>query len=294
MLVLSIARVDPTSAQATAIPGRDLLGFPVGLIAEPAALPGLMGVGLFNPAAALLPAGAKWRIAAGAMSTPADVGASAQAFGASTAWRGATVTTSVVRAGVGGLVRTDSDPLTVQNDVVYSTLVASLGVAMRPREHVTVGFALRARSGQMDFDSRSGVALDAGVVAEHLTSLDARIGASSYLLNPWAGPDDAATWILGADARVAGTDSTRTLRAGVSANSTHRRPSEQFAFASVRYGAWEIRGGPVRTVAYGATNIRSRLAVAVRYAGYMVGVSREESPSGLTPSYQVALSSVVP
>ncbi|MDA1082336.1 MAG: hypothetical protein O2973_11810 [Gemmatimonadetes bacterium] len=62
----------------------------------------------------------------------------------------------------------------------------------------------------------------------------------------------------------------------------------------MRYRAWEVRAGPVRTTAYGTTNVRSRLAVAVRYARYSVGLSREESAAGLTPSYQFILSSTIP
>ena len=65
------------------------------------------------------------------------------------------------------------------------------------------------------------------------------------------------------------------------------------AFASGRYGVWELRGGPVRTFAYGDDNLRTRLAVAIHYAGYAVGLAREGSPNGLGPNYQFVLSSVI-
>ena len=69
--------------------------------------------------------------------------------------------------------------------------------------------------------------------------------------------------------------------------------SEQFAFVSARYRAWEFRGGPVRTTVYATDNLRTRMAIAVHYAGYAVGVAREGTPNGLGPSYQFLLSSVI-
>jgi hypothetical protein len=68
---------------------------------------------------------------------------------------------------------------------------------------------------------------------------------------------------------------------------------EQFLFAEGRLGRWEARVGPVRTDIYGGSNTRWRMGLSVRHAGYLVGVSREESPSGLGPSYQFVLRSVL-
>ena len=45
------ALASSASAQGIAVPGRDLLTYPVGLIAEAGAIPGMLGLGLFNPAA---------------------------------------------------------------------------------------------------------------------------------------------------------------------------------------------------------------------------------------------------
>ena len=39
----------------------------------------------------------------------------------------------------------------------------------------------------------------------------------------------------------------------------------------------------MRTQIYGSSNLRLRLGVAVRHAGYALGVSREESANGLAP-----------
>ena len=279
--------------QRAEIPGRDLLGFPLGLVAEPAALPGVLGLGLWNPASAMLPSTARMSLAVAAMNTPADLSVSAQAASVSVRWRGSTVTASLARAAVGGLVRTDSDPLTVGNDVAYSTLVTSLGMAREATSHVTWGVALRARGGQVDFERGAGVSLDGGVVVAHLPLLDARFGASTFLASPWSGGRERATAMASVDARIAGTDSARTARAGIAASTTRGAGNDVFVFGSGRYHMWELRGGVVRTAAYAGTNYRARVAVAVHHAGYTVGIAREGTPSGLPPTYQFVLGSFV-
>ena len=279
--------------QNSEIPGRDLLRFPVGLVAEPAALPGMFGGGFWNPAATLLPAGASWRLSAGAMSTPSDVSVSAHAGAATGLWRGSTITVSVVRASVAGIVRTDSDPLTVGNDLLYATTVASLGVAHRLLNHVAWGLAVRVRTGQIDFESRTAVSLDGGLVAEHFSRLDARVGLSTFLASPWSSGKEHMSVVAAADVRIVQADSDRAVRTGVAFTTTQGGDAEQFAFVSGRYRAWEVRGGPVRTTAYDGENYRGRMAIAVHYAGYSVGVAREGTPGGLGPTYQFVLSSLM-
>ncbi len=280
-------------AQRTPVPGRDLLSYPLGLTAEPGALPGILGLGLRNPAASLLPDSGSWQLAAGSMQTPGDVGASAQVMGASGRWRGATVSVSLVRAGVDGLVRTETDPLTRENDIPYNTTVTSLSLSRSAGQHLAWGVALRLHSGRIDATSRMRLGADAGVVASHLTPFDARIGASTFLISPGASAGEPTTWLVAGDARLVGHSDSRELRVGASAEATANRPSEQFAFASMRVGVLEVRGGPVRTVAYGEENIRSRLAVAIHYGGYAVGLSREDSPSGIAPGYQFIIRSLL-
>ena len=275
------------------IPGRELLRFPVGLLAEPAALPGMFSGGFWNPAAAVLPEGSSWRLSAGAMSTPSDVSVGANAGAVTGRWKGSSLTLSVVRASVSGLLRTDSDPLTTGTDVQYSTLVASLGVSRPVGRHLAWGVATRFRTGQVDLNHASGVAIDGGIVADHISRQDIRIGVSTLLASPWSNGREHASFIAGADVRVAQVDSERVLRAGLSAMNTQGSESEQFAFVSARYRAWEFRGGPVRTTVYATDNLRTRMAIAVHYAGYAVGVAREGTPNGLGPSYQFLLSSVI-
>src|ERR1700730_18014064 len=98
-------------AQSRDIPGRDLLTFPLGLTAEPAALGMQSGTGLWNPATAMLPEGARWRLSAAAMNASDDIGVTAQLGSVTGPWRRTTIGLSVARAVVGGLVRTDADPL---------------------------------------------------------------------------------------------------------------------------------------------------------------------------------------
>lgn len=293
VLLASVIGASGGNCQNKEIPARDLLAFPVGLIAEPGALPSVFAGGFWNPAATRLPDGAVWRVSAAAMNTPSDVSVNAHAGAVSRAWRGSTITLSVLRAAVSGLVRTDSDPLTVATDLQYSTLVTSVGVARSYGSHLTWGLAGRVRAGQMEFERRTALSVDGGLLAEHLTSYDLRLGASTFLASPWSHGAERATYLLAADARVIRGDSGRAVRVGVSAASTQLGAAEQFAYVSARYGAWEGRGGAVRTTAYGDVNVRARIAVTMHFGGYAIGVAREGSPNGLAPSYQFALSSLL-
>src|ERR1035437_11111193 len=66
-IAFTVLTVSPLAAwgQSGEIPGRDLLTFPIGLVAESAALGTTAGSGLWNPATALLPDGFRWRLSAG-------------------------------------------------------------------------------------------------------------------------------------------------------------------------------------------------------------------------------------
>jgi len=294
-LAFAVCLLYPAAAggQATAVPGRDLLSFPIGLTAEPAALGVLAGNGLWNPATIYLSDSSRWRLSAASMSAPADIAASAQVGSLATRWRGTTVAVTVAHASVSGLLRTDTDPLAIGNDVTYSTLVLSAIAARRVSPHVVAGLALRSRNGQLDDVSRTSVSLDGGFVAEHLTPLDARVGASTFLFGPWEGSRERASWLLAIDGRLAGRDSAAVVRAGYALQVTQGLSNEHYAFASARWGPLEARGGPVCTQIYGAANWRARLGVAVRYGGYSIGVARDESANGLAPTLYFSLSSVL-
>ena len=281
------------SAQADAIPGRDLLAFPLSLTAEAAALGTFAGNGLWNPATVCLPDSGRWRLSAASMSAPTDISLSAQVGSIATVWRRTTFAITVARAAVSGLLRTDSDPQGIGTDIPYSTLVISAIAARRLTPHLVGGIALRSRNGQLDDVNRTGYSMDVGAIAEHLTALDARLGASTFLFSPWAGSRERPSWLLGADARIVGADSVRTLRAGYALQDTQGLSTEHYLFAAARWGPLEARGGPVRTEIYGGSNWRGRLGIAVRVGGYAVGIAREESANGLERTVHFSLSSVL-
>ena len=280
-------------AQSGEIPGRDLLTFPIGLSAEAAALGTATGSGLWNPATVLLPDGFNWRLSVAAMSAPSDIAVSAQVFSIAGEWRKTTLGLNVTRASVSDILRTDTDPQSIGDPVPYGTTIVSLVAARRLTPHVTVGVAVRERNGTLDDLSKSGLSTDVGVVAEHLTPIDLRIGASTFLLSPGAAASERASWLFAADARVFGADSTRSIRAGYSLQVAQSLFTEHYLFASVRWAGWEVRGGPVQTDVFGSANLRMRLGIILHYAGYNIGVAREDGVNGLAPTYQFSLTSLL-
>lgn len=278
--------------QSGQIPGRDLLTFPIGLTAEAPALGVTAGSGFWNPATVLLPDGYDWRVAASAMNAPSDIAVSAQLFSIATRVRGTTLGVSVTLASVADILRTDTDPQSIGNAIPYGTAVYSLSVARRLSPHLIVGAAFRERSGTLDDVSRSGASFDLGVVAEHLTRFDVKVGASSFLFSPGTAAAEPASWIFGVDGRVAGPDSLHAVRAGYSLQVEQGLFTEHFLFASARWGDWEVRGGPVQTDIFGGANFRLRLGIILHYFGYAVGVAREDGVNGLAPTYQFSLVSL--
>jgi hypothetical protein len=279
--------------QSGEIPGRDLLTFPIGLSAEAPALGTTTGSGLWSPATALLPDGFRWRISAAAMNAPTDIAVDAEIFSIDAAWKNTTYGLSVTRAAVSDILRTDTDPQTIGNPIPYGTLVVSLIAARRLSPHLIVGFALRDRSGSLDDISKTGFSTDFGLIAEHLTKYDIRIGASTFLLTPGAPASDPASWLLGVDWRVAGADSLHSARVGYSLQVAQGLFTEHYIFASARWGGWEVRGGPLQTDIYGGADVRMRLGIILHYGNYNVGVAREDGVNGLAPTYQFTLSSLL-
>jgi hypothetical protein len=280
------------SSQAAAIPGRDLLIFPIGLTAEAPALATQSGSGIWNPATTLLADGNRWRIAAASLSTPADVAVSAQLATAAATWKGTTIGVTLLRASVGNILRTDTDPQSIGDEIPYSTVVLSASLARRFSPNFAIGIAYRNRTGTLDNVSRTASSVDIGIVLDHLTALDLKLGAATFLAG--GKPEvEHPSLLLAADVRVVGTDTAKTVRAGYSVQSAKGLMTENFAYATARYGIWEARGGPVRTEIFGGTNTRLRLGLAVHYTGYVVGVAREESAGGLAPTYQFSLSTLL-
>ncbi len=295
-IAFTLGALSPLAAwgQSSEVPARDLLAFPVGLTAEPAALGTITGAGLWNPATALLPNGYRFRVSAAAMNAPSDISVSAQLFSVAAAWRNTTFGLSVTRSSVADILRTDTDPQSIGNPVPYGTTVISLLAARRVLPHLVAGLALRERSGALDDVNRSALSLDVGLIAEHLFSAaDVRVGASTFLLTPGYASIERASWLFAADAKVVGPDSLHSVRAGYALQVAQSLFTEHYVYASARWAGWEARGGPVHTDIYGGSNVRVRLGIVLHYGGYNIGVAREDGVNGLAPTYQFSLSSLL-
>ena len=289
-VVLTAFQTLPAAAQET--PGRDLLMFPVGAMAEPQSVSGMLGGGFWNPAMVAPDSAFRLRLGISALNTPIDQGVSAQILAASgTLGRGWGAGITIAQAAITDLVRTESDPQTIGNELAYNTTVLSIAAARRWRG-VSIGGALRARSGQADQLHRSDVAMDVGVVIPRTLGTLVRLAASTFLLSPQGKAREAAQYLASADVPLARRDSTLLLRGGISASHLQRRGSEVYPFATLDYRQLSLSGGLARSSDHGISTSRARLGLGVRYARYTVGVAREESGTALGASYQFLLTSV--
>ena len=281
------------ASEAQRVPGRDLLYYPIGTLAEAPALALDSGDGFQNPAAIALPDGSRFRGTAIALNTGSDRGVSAQlaAFAAKLPGR-FTVGLSAVRSAIDGIGQTSDDPQPFTGDMPYSTFVLSLTGARESAHHVTSGIAVRYRSGDVADITKSTFGLDGGVIVDRVFGLDARVGASSFLWGPGSGEGQDASFSGALDARVLGADRTRQVRVGYSYSAGEAAAGGHYVFASGRYARWIARVGVARTSVFGSQDTSLRLALGLRYARYTVGLSREESAGGFDPTYQFVLSGV--
>jgi hypothetical protein len=290
----SLATV-PRTAQAQAVPGRDLFDFAVGALGEAPALAVESAGGLYNPAALLLAPVGRLRASVSHLNAPGDRGLSGEVVGIEwrpSARRGVAVT--IARAGVSDIPRTDDTPTAVGGDVVYDSYLVSAGGTARVLPHVAIGGALRYRVGRLDTASASTVGGDAGVVVDGLLGRhDLRLGASSFLWRPGAKLADRPLATVGADARVVGRAVAREVRLGLSYVGSRGGEQEGYGYVSARLRNVEGRAGVARATRAGEADTRSRLGLGLRYAGLLVGVVREESASGFGPIYQITLSSIL-
>lgn len=283
----------PGRLAAQLVPGRDLLSFPLGLTTEAPALGTTAGFGLWNPASVMVPDGSRARLAVGTMSAPVDLAVTAQLATVAGRWRdGTTIAIGIAHASVNDLLRTESDPQSIGDEIQYATTLVSL-MAARTLGPVTLGAALRVRSGRLDDISRRAVSMDMGVITRGLGSRDVRLAASTFLASALSNEHEPAQLLAAIDARLAGTDSLRTSRIGASYTAGDGLTRERFAFAAARWARLEGRIGAARTEAFGHTNWRGRLGVAFHHRGYVIGVAREEGAGNLSATYQFTLSSVI-
>jgi len=289
--VSAVLVASPSDAQR--VPGRDLLQYPLGTLAEAPALATESGDGFQNPAAIRLADGTRIRGTAVGLNTAADRGVSAQLAAVAVRLpQRITVGFSAARASITGIAHTDVDPQPIGRDIPYSTFVLSLSGARQSLEHVTSGVSIRYRTGEVAGTRRSTFGLDGGVLAERLFGYDARLGVSSFMWGPGAGDSKDASFSGAFDAKVVGPDSLRQARLGYSYMIDDGSSNGHYVFVSGRYARWIARAGVSRTSAFGTSDTAIRLALGVRYARYTVGLSREESAGGFDPTYQFVLSGI--
>lgn len=232
-------------------------------------------------------------MAVGTMSAPVDVAVSAQLATVAGRWRdGTTFALSIASASVADLLRTDSDPQSIGDEIPYVTTLLSV-MAARPVGPVTLGAALRVRNGKLDNVSRRAVSLDVGAISRGFGSRDVRLAASTFLSSPFSREHERAEGLAAVDARLIGSDSLRTSRVGLSLALADGLYREEYAYTSARWGRLEGRIGGAHTTAFGHTNWRGRLGIAFHHRGYVIGVAREESAGNLSSTYQFTLSSVL-
>ena len=284
-------------AGAQPVPGRDLLDFPLGAMAEAPALAGQTAGGLYNPAAPLLGApSARGRASVALLNAPGDRGLSGELVALDWRVRRRTaLSLTAARAGIGGIDRTSTGPQTDLGSVVYDTFVLSVGGAHRPLRHLAVGGALRYRTGRSDTTTASLWGTDVGVVVDGLLGRrDVRAGVSSFLWGPGRRSEERPALLAGADGRVWGATRSREVRVGGSFLTSRRGERESYGFAAGRLRTVEGRVGVARAARFDSpVQTRLRLGFGLEYARFQVGIAREESDPGFGPIYQFTLSTLL-
>ena len=281
------------AAAAQQVPGRDLLEFPVGLLAEPAPLSTLMTGGLWNPATAALSPQRHAAIGFAGLISPQEQGVSLNLLaGAYRFQRDVTASVSIVSGSVNDILKTDNDPTTLGGEIPYGTTLLSAGLA-GTRHAVTLGFAARYRTGSSDVENRGAFAIDGGLLVDGIARLPVRIAASTFLFTP-SSLNREASYFGGVDFPVYRRDSTIVLRIGESVSHTEQRGRETYSFATAKYRQVDLSGGLSRTFAFGNASNRWRLGCGVHYASYTVAIGREDGAAGLGGSYQFLFKRVIP
>ncbi len=278
--------------QSRPVPGRDLLDFPIGSMAEARPLASELGAGLWNPASIAMPAGDRLRLGVVALNSPQDQAVTGSSFTAATALpRGVTVSLSATRMSVADLLRTETDPQSIGGEIPYNTTVYSASAALR-RGPAVFGAAVRYRSGVDDIQRGGAVALDGGVIVDRVLGTPLRVAGSTFLFSPTRRGLEPATFLAAADVPLVHGDSTWEIRSGYSVTNTEARSHEGYLFASARYGQIDARGGLAQSTDFGNTTRRVRLGMGLHYARYSVGIAREDSGAGIGATYQFLLTTV--
>ena len=275
--------------QAQQVPGRDLYQFPLGTLAEPATLATAAGGGLWNPATIALPDDERVLLSATSLNTPIEQAVSAQlgTFAYRLRQR-LTVGLQVAQASVTDLIRTDTDPQSIGDEIPYRSTILS-AVAAASRGGSSLGIAVRRRSGEADLTTGHATSVDVGGIIDRPAGLPLRLAASTFLRSV-TGKGDRVVTLAAAEARI--PYKPADVRAGLAWQRERESGSETFLFGSARTKMLELRGGLARQSSYGSVTTRLRLGLGLRYARYLVGVAREEGTAGLGSSYQFLLTTV--
>jgi hypothetical protein len=286
----SISLTTPAAAQQ--VPGRDLLDFPLGLLAESAPLSSRMTAGLWNPATSMLSSTARAEFGFAGLTTPQEQGVRLDMIAASFRVQPAlTAAVSVAQASVSDILRTETDPQSLGGEIQYGTTLLSAGVATT-RSNVTVGAAARYRWASVD-TRRSGVfAFDFGAIVDRVARTPVRLALSTFLLSP-SRSKEAPTYLAAADLPLIRRDSSFVMRGGYSFSRTDGRGREDYAFATTSYRQFDASAGVAETSVFGNRDNRWRLGVGVRYAGYTAAIARENGAAGIGGSYQFLLTRVI-
>jgi len=283
-VVVSAAPLRPAAAQQ--VPGRDLLDFPLGLLAESPGLSSRMAGGLWNPASSALPAGTRGEVGFAGLTTPKEQGVTLQMIAGEYRFMPTTTASlSYTQASVSDIFRTDTDPQTLGGEIRYATSLLSAGIATTLRRDVMVGVAARYRWAAAD-TARTGVlAFDAGAVADHVLGTPLRVALSTFLFSP-SRSRELATYEASADVPVVRRDSTLAVRAGYSHSQTDGRGRDEYAFGTAAYHQFDLSAGVVQSHAYGNVDQRFRMGLGLRYASYTLAFGREDGSAGFPASYQ--------
>jgi hypothetical protein len=283
----------PAAAAAQQVPGRDLLEFPLGLLAEAPALSTQMIGGLWNPANSALVRGQRAAFAFTGLTTPQEQGVRLEMVGASYQVRPAlTATLSFAQASVADILKTSTDPQSLGGEISYGTMLLSAGVSTQ-RRNVSLGAAARYRWGSLDTDHSGVLGVDAGAVVDRVAGTPLRLGVSSFLFSPSSRSDDASL-LAAADVPLLRRDTALVVRGGYSINQTRHRGREDYVFATSAYEQLDLSAGVSRALVFGNVNTRLRLGFGLRYAGYHIAIAREDGSAGFSASYQFLFSRVFP
>jgi hypothetical protein len=289
--LVSISLATPATAQQ--VSGRDLLDFPLGLLAEPAPLSSRMTGGLWNPATSMLSPGAKAEFGFAGLTTPQEQGVRLDMVAASVRVRPAiTAMLSVAQASVSDILRTETDPQSLGAEIPYGTTLLSAGLATT-RGNVTAGASVRYRWTSIDAQHGSVFAVDFGAVVDRVANTPVRLAASTFLFSPTRSKE-VPTYLVAADVPIIRRDSSLVVRGGYSLSRTDGRGREDYAFATTSYRQFDASAGIAQTSAFGNSDHRWRLGVGVRYAGYTAAIGREDGAAGVGGSYQFLLTRVIP